>query len=161
MEGQKRKICYIAVSVCGLWTSVCASFLWRQHQAGKAGKEEDEQRDSFLGGRKLDRLCISEKREVRRNTRDQQLTAEIEMCEEHFLLSESWVGSPGWAVNSSSGGSHLASCRDATRRWRPMYTWVQTASHKPGLRVANAILHALLTLVGSQMTLLQGEAPLE
>lgn len=72
---------------------MCASFLWRQHQAGKAGKEEDEQRDSFLGGRKLDRLCISEKREVRRNTRDQQLTAEIEMCEEHFLLSESWVGS--------------------------------------------------------------------
>lgn len=72
---------------------MCASFLWQQHQAGKAGKEGDEQRHSFLGGRKLDRLCVSEKKEVRRNPRDQQLTAEIEICGEQFLFSESWVGS--------------------------------------------------------------------
>lgn len=65
------KNCYIAVSVCGLWTSVCACSLWQQHQAGKAGKEGDEQRDSFLGGRKLDRLCLREKggeKEYKRST---------------------------------------------------------------------------------------------
>lgn len=65
VEGQKGKICYAAVSICGLWTCVCAAFLWQQHGAGKAGEEGDEWRDSFLGGRRQDRLCVSEKREVR------------------------------------------------------------------------------------------------
>lgn len=47
-----------------------------------------------------------------------------------------------------------------------MYTRVQTVLNKPGLGVKNAILHALLSLAESQMTLLlllfsSGEATLE
>lgn len=82
MEGQKGRIFYTTVSICGLWTSACAAFLWQQHRAGKAGEGGDEQRYSFLGDRRLDRLCVSEKREVRGDTRDQQLVAEMEVTGE-------------------------------------------------------------------------------
>lgn len=44
--------------------------------------EEDERRDSFLGGRRLNRLCVSEEREVRGNVRDQQLAAEMDVTGE-------------------------------------------------------------------------------
>lgn len=50
---------------------MCACSLWQQLQDGKAGKEGDEQRGSFLEGRKLDRLCLREKggeKEYKRST---------------------------------------------------------------------------------------------
>lgn len=48
----------------------------------KLDRRGDEQRYSFLGDRRLDRLCVSEKRGVRGDTRDQQLADEMEVTGE-------------------------------------------------------------------------------
>lgn len=85
-EGKKLlhcSICLWSLGFCVCILFVAAASNWQSWKGG------DEQRDSFLEGRKLDTGCVSEKTEVRRNTRDQQLTAETEMCAEQFLLSES------------------------------------------------------------------------
>lgn len=70
-----------------LYRSVVSGLLHVQPFCGSSTELEkleggDEQRYSFLGDRRLDRLCVSEKREVRGDTGDQQLVAEMEVTGE-------------------------------------------------------------------------------